>query len=679
MKKCELIEKCPFFHDKMKDIPVMKKAMRIGMIIITGFLFTFPALAQEYEELFYSEQYVEAALKRRAPFREVPQSVSIISRDFLEKSGFLDLYQALNFVPGVETCESFFGYTEVIVRGIYPVHFNNKTLFLLDQFSIYDPLTGNYYIEGFPVGAMEKLEVIRGPGTTIYGLNAFSGVLNFIPRRGENVNGFEIDLLGGVRSEGKPYWRTLITYGNKIKDYDLLISGDLYLDRGYALTLSDEKGITRTTNYRNLNGSLITIVKTKHFNTYFGYLNQEKDKFGILPMWETTGPNKLEGYYAVGVGNIELSEKAVLTIKFGTNSFRRITRLESFMGVPVDGNFSGNRIGTEVMINAFLPFNLSLLSGITFERLYTEPSVFINREDLSHLFSGYEKARMGDLYGYYLELGYSRDIISLYFGGRIDIDYEYEAGVSPTLKSRPTLRAGIAIKPLESLTLKAAYSEAFRYGEYFEYYANIPNVLIGSDLEKEHLYNSEFSIIGKIGKRLESGITIFYMDADNFIGVEPSERIHDYPYEYQYSNLGDLFIYGGEGEIKILPHDYVMILLNGTMRDGKLRTQSIPFLSRYMINTGIYFTLPYHISGSLIYSLIGPKEKDEDGVKSNADVGSTNVLNLNIAYTWKNLTLRVIFKNLLGEKIFYPEHIRGNVKTAGDSSRGFYIETTLKM
>lgn len=655
------------------------KSMKRGILIVTGFLFALPLFAQEYEEIFYSEQYVEAALKRKAPFREVPQSVSIISRDFSEKSGFLDLYQALDFVPGVETVESFFGYTEVVIRGIYPAHYNNKSLFLLDQFSIYDSLTGNYYLEGFPMGAMEKVEVMRGPGTTVYGLNAFSGVINFIPRKGEDVGGFEIDLLGGVRSEGKPCWRTLLTYGNKIKDYDLLISGDLYLDRGYAFTSMDEAGITKSTDYRNLKGSLLAIVKTKHLNTYFGYLNQEKDKLGILPIWETTGPNKLEGYFAIGVGNVELSEKAALTIKLGTKTFRRLTRLESFMGVPVDGNFSGNTISTEVMINASLPFNLSLLSGISFERLYTEPSVFINREDLSHLFSGYEKARTGDLYGYYLELGYSRDIINLYLGGRIDIDYEYEAGTSPTLKSRPTLRTGIAFRPLESLTLKASYSEAFRYGEYFEYYANIPDVLTGSDLEKEYLYNSEFSVIGKIGKKLEGSVTLFYMDAVNFIGVEPSERTEEYPHEYQYSNLGDLFIYGGEVEIKLLPHEYVMLVLNGTLRNGKLGTDPIPFLSKYMIDSGIYVTLPYRISGSLIYSLLGPREKGEDGVKSNADVGTTNMLNLNIAYRWKNLTLRFILKNLLGEKIFYPEHIRGNVKIPGDSSRRFYIETNLKM
>jgi iron complex outermembrane receptor protein len=169
------------------------------MILSAGTLILFfqASFAQEagFEEMFLKEELVEAATKKAEKIFEVPAFVSIVKKEDILKYGYLDLKGAISSQAGIETVESFFGYSEVIIRGAYPTHYNNKSLFLVDQYPIYEPVNGSFHLEFIPLGSIDKIEIIRGPGSSIYGTNAFSGIINVIPRNGKDINGFEIDFL----------------------------------------------------------------------------------------------------------------------------------------------------------------------------------------------------------------------------------------------------------------------------------------------------------------------------------------------------------------------------------------------------------------------------------------------------------------------------------------------------
>jgi len=116
------------------------------------------AREEGFEELFLREIVVEAATKRVKKATHVPAFVSVIRKEDILNYGFLNLYGALAFQPGIEGVESFFGYSEVLFRGVYPTHYN-KALFLIDQYPIYEPINGSFHLEFLPLGSINRVEI----------------------------------------------------------------------------------------------------------------------------------------------------------------------------------------------------------------------------------------------------------------------------------------------------------------------------------------------------------------------------------------------------------------------------------------------------------------------------------------------------------------------------------------
>jgi outer membrane cobalamin receptor len=95
-----------------------------------------------------------------------------------------NLYELISYLPGVEMVETSFGRTVLNFRGLKNIHYINQSLLMINGNPIYDVVTGSYYLEAIPVSAISRIEVIRGPGSSLYGTNAYSGVINVITKKG---------------------------------------------------------------------------------------------------------------------------------------------------------------------------------------------------------------------------------------------------------------------------------------------------------------------------------------------------------------------------------------------------------------------------------------------------------------------------------------------------------------
>ena len=157
---------------------------------------------------------VYGASKHEQKVTEAPSSVTIITRDEIQKSGYRTLAEILNSVPGfyVRNDRNF---SLLGIRGFgRPGSFNSKFQLLLDGHRINDGVTGRAWIDhGFAVEVdlIERVEVIRGPGSSLYGDSAFFGVINVITRRGRDVGGAEVS--GGGGSLGSYAGR--VSYGTQ--------------------------------------------------------------------------------------------------------------------------------------------------------------------------------------------------------------------------------------------------------------------------------------------------------------------------------------------------------------------------------------------------------------------------------------------------------------------------------
>ena len=177
---------------------------------------------------------VTTASKREQAASEAPASVTVITADEIRKYGYRTLAEILNSVRSF-----YFGYDRnysyVGVRGFsWPGDYNTRILLLVDGHRLNDDIYDQAMIgTEFPVDVdlIERIEVIRGPASSLYGSNAFFGVINVMTKRGRTLNGVETSISAG--SFGSFQGRA--SYGQKFKDLEVMLSGTLYDSRGQNL------------------------------------------------------------------------------------------------------------------------------------------------------------------------------------------------------------------------------------------------------------------------------------------------------------------------------------------------------------------------------------------------------------------------------------------------------------
>ena len=135
--------------------------------------------------------------------QKTPAAVYVISREEIERSGATSLPEALRLAPGVEVARIDAAHWSVAVRG-FAGQFSKSLLVLIDGRSVYTPLFSGVYwdAQNVMLEDVDRIEVIRGPGGTIWGANAVNGVINIITRPARETVGTLADFGGGNVDQG---------------------------------------------------------------------------------------------------------------------------------------------------------------------------------------------------------------------------------------------------------------------------------------------------------------------------------------------------------------------------------------------------------------------------------------------------------------------------------------------
>ncbi|HSO31041.1 MAG TPA: porin family protein [Labilithrix sp.] len=154
--------------------------------------------AARTEDVF-AESIVTASKGTQSPI-DAPSSTSIITEQDIRLSGITKIPELLRRLAGVDIMEVTGGQTEVSIRG-FNQRLSNKTLVLVDGRSVYVDLLGATLWQALSIGVedLARIEVVRGPGSALYGADAFNGVINLITKKpGEGKNG----IVGGYGTQG---------------------------------------------------------------------------------------------------------------------------------------------------------------------------------------------------------------------------------------------------------------------------------------------------------------------------------------------------------------------------------------------------------------------------------------------------------------------------------------------
>ena len=146
---------------------------------------------------------VTTASKEPEAVWKTPAAVFVITQEDIRRSGARNIPEVLRLAPGVEVAQVDSDHWSVGIRGFGAV-IASKLLVLIDGRSVYTPLFAGVYwqVQATPLEDIERIEVIRGPGGTIWGANAVDGVINIITKSAKDTHGSMLALGGGNVEQG---------------------------------------------------------------------------------------------------------------------------------------------------------------------------------------------------------------------------------------------------------------------------------------------------------------------------------------------------------------------------------------------------------------------------------------------------------------------------------------------
>ena len=161
----------------------MNKALFASVVFISCVTFTYADEAQTDDFASLLESMSEIATKKSLNVDYLPSVVSVVDAQTFVDAGIVNVGEALAMLPGFQIQMSPTGYSMTTVRGLKNpnAYLSDKIKILVDGVVINNETSGssNLYMD-FPMKLVERIEVLRGPNSTIYGSGAFYGVINII-------------------------------------------------------------------------------------------------------------------------------------------------------------------------------------------------------------------------------------------------------------------------------------------------------------------------------------------------------------------------------------------------------------------------------------------------------------------------------------------------------------------
>lgn len=220
---------------------------------------------------------VTIATRTPQPVENTAAAVSVLTQDDIRRSGATSIPEALRLVPGLDVARVDAHTWAISSRGFNDV-FANKLLVMIDGRTIYSPLFSGVFWdeEDVVMEDIDHIEVVRGPGATLWGANAVNGVINVVTRSAKDSQGLLVSGGGGTEERGF----TSVRYGFKIDDGIYMKTYVKYFDRDSSVYNNGSDAFDSWDMFRA--GFRIDVDKTNNnFYTLQGdaYTGQENEVY----------------------------------------------------------------------------------------------------------------------------------------------------------------------------------------------------------------------------------------------------------------------------------------------------------------------------------------------------------------------------------------------------------------
>ncbi len=190
---------------------------------------------------------VTSVSKRAQKLSDAAAAIFVITQEDIHRSGASNVPQLLRMVPGLHVAQIDANKWSVTSRG-FSGRFANKLLVLIDGRSVYTPIFSGVFWEAQDIMLedIDRIEVIRGPGASLWGANAVNGVINIVSKKAKDTQGGLVTAGGGTEERGFGSVR----YGSKMGDSTFWRVYGKYADRDGFETIREEEGADDWRSYR---------------------------------------------------------------------------------------------------------------------------------------------------------------------------------------------------------------------------------------------------------------------------------------------------------------------------------------------------------------------------------------------------------------------------------------------
>jgi iron complex outermembrane receptor protein len=561
----------------------------------------------------------------------------------------------LKRIPGLGISINNIGIPIIEVRGVR-TDFSEKVLLLKNGYAINNNIVNGGATtshSNFLIDDIKRIEVVIGPGSALYGANAFVAVINIITKTAKDIDGTQVSLSLGDNETRK----VNILTGQHVNNVDVAFNATFFDTDGHReFVESDSLTNSGEANDWNKNFEFGLNLDYSNFSFQGQYLKRESGAYiGIANALNDESEQDYSEYFLEIAYKNVLSEELTLSQTLYNNNFK----LDNFWEIFPEGFISifpngllalsyitMETFGAEFQLEYTLNQHKLILGLLAEHQSIFDVGFKANYDPTSNapLPSGFQ-----DIYDTWpwisnehrdLQAVYIQDIWDINSSLRLIVGsrYDHYSDVGGSFNPRTSLSWGFS----DASTITISYGTAFRAPNFGELHnMNNPLFVGNPDLNPEEIETYELSLGSQLSKRTEVRATMFKNNISELIELKSGTV----------NNAGHLEVNGLEFELNSRSHDGSSLGFNYTYqyaqdKDNGRRSSDIPM---HIVNTAYTHRYSRFLSAYLGLNYRGKMPRSAGDNRSDTAEHATVDFALNIKSVDKNTHIKLSIYNLFNE------------------------------
>lgn len=635
--------------------------MKLLLVLLTLSASLFANPLDELDLLSDLNNASEISTKTKLNINKTPSIVSVLHAKELKKLGITNLFEALETVPGIQTSIGSAGAKQVNMRGNKSLT-RDKLKVMINDISINNEILGASYVYmDMPIENIERIEVIRGPASTIYGSYAHIGVINVITKSSLHKKNTYFINTSSEHTTNIGFTQNIDLENINIALNASLTDNDNSRNTGpYTYTGGSINQATSFEDFRNSSvGGIIKFGDDFSLQTRFAQLySQNYYGYGDWP--ETHDPKKFRTTSILSeiLYTPKLSSSISLDLRAGYKQYKYVgfTRLKPWAttlapllkyDLIADGYYKEHTFYSDNTLKYSLGKH-DLLFGLYLSQSKEDPKTdyYVNYDlsttplptGSSEATTVLNQAVQADISRYQYAF-YFNDIytISDKFIANLGLRYDHYNDVDSNLAHKLAL----LYNHDEAQNYKLMYQRSFRVPAWLELYGTAAPYNGNASIKPETIDTFELAYHHKSSLNSFFNTNIFFSRMKNYITSDSNSN---------FFNDKNRNSYGAELEFRLplFTNDYLQA--NYSYADTEdSNGKDLPFVSKHLANIMFVQNIDKHFSAGSKVRYVGKQKRELSDPR--VEIAACTTFDQTLTYTNKDLSIQVSVKNLFDEDI----------------------------